>query len=264
MATTLVATNETVNIVAVDSASRPGYARVVQTSLEKRIELVLAKTGWSQRELSRRAGLGETHVGLILRAAKKNPTHSVELKTLQGIAAAAGVSLAWLSSGQGSPELDGDTPSPSSPEIRVEREDEHVPEDDEVPLESALFAVFAADRRGARKYTTADFDAARAAIRASHRKTHPDAALDAHATRLLDAARQLRAEGIPTDATNLLSRAAVGKTERAAEVTREVSDAYNAEIDAELLAKGLVPGAGRADLEAMRAAKKARKGTGVR
>lgn len=112
MATTLVATNETVNIAAVDSASRPGYARAVQTSLEKRIELVLAKTGWSQRELSRRAGLGETHVGLILRAAKKNPTHSVELKTLQGIAAAAGVSLAWLSSGEGGPELDGDSPGP--------------------------------------------------------------------------------------------------------------------------------------------------------
>lgn len=86
----------------------------MDSPLGQRIQWILKKTGWSQRELSRRAGLGETHVGLILRAASRNPEHSVELRTLQGIAAAAEVSLAWLSSGEGSPDHDDDARGPST------------------------------------------------------------------------------------------------------------------------------------------------------
>ena len=65
---------------------------------------MLGRTGWSQRELSRRAGIADTHVGTILRKLAIDPNYSVETKTLRKLAEAAGVSVSWLLTGEGEPE----------------------------------------------------------------------------------------------------------------------------------------------------------------
>lgn len=132
--------------------------------------------GWTAYAWAQQAHLSEATIANLVRRKARGARPS----TLSAMATSAGVEFDWLARGVGPSGL-GPAPSPPTPELRVERDEQHIPEDDEVPLETALFAVFAEDRRGAKRYTTADFDAARAAIRATHRKTHPNAALDAHA-----------------------------------------------------------------------------------
>lgn len=121
MTNEIVATNAKVNGGAIVSASHGGYSPPVAPPLVGRLELILKRTGWSQRELSRRAGLAESHVNLIIRAATKNPASAgaVELDTLKKIASAAGVSLAWLTSGTGAPDADDDSRGPSTVESEV-------------------------------------------------------------------------------------------------------------------------------------------------
>lgn len=105
MTTTLAMTNPLVKSLVrgpVDSDSHPCDARRVKT-LAARIRWVLTDKGWSGRELGRRAGLAESHVGRILRVLDENPDAGVETKTLVAIAKAAGVSDAWLLAGVGSP-----------------------------------------------------------------------------------------------------------------------------------------------------------------
>jgi transcriptional regulator with XRE-family HTH domain len=78
---------------------------VAVSTLADRIEWILKHRGITGRELSRRAGLGEVHVGQILSRARKNPDVSVEAKTLEAIARGGVVNLQWLSTGDGSPDL---------------------------------------------------------------------------------------------------------------------------------------------------------------
>lgn len=66
---------------------------------------------WDAKALSLAAHLGASHVGQISRGKLANP----QLETLQAIAAAAGVSVAWLASGKGSPDSDDPT-TPSASE----------------------------------------------------------------------------------------------------------------------------------------------------
>ena len=67
--------------------------------LRERIQWILTKNEWTQRELSRRAGLkSQSHVGLILKSG------SAKVEALSAIADAAGVPFAWLANGEGSPE----------------------------------------------------------------------------------------------------------------------------------------------------------------
>ncbi len=73
-----------------------------------RIRLVLAHRGYTQRELSRRAGLAESQLGVILLRLRDRP-FAVELETLARIAAGAEVSLAWLLTG--ADEVQADTPT---------------------------------------------------------------------------------------------------------------------------------------------------------
>lgn len=235
--------------------SLPGGGSLAGVKLSERLQWILDNRGISASALSLQAGQSRAYVRKLIEREPIRP----DFNALERIAEIGGVPPRWLTHGEGPMPEATAPPRPAAPELRVEREDIHVPADDEVPLETALFNVFTADRRGDRRYATADFDAARAAIRATHRKTHPDADLEAHAARLLDAARQLRAEGIPTDTGNLMHRAAVGKTERAAEVVREVSDAYNEEAAAALRAKGYEPDAGRARAEALLAARRTKR-----
>lgn len=61
-----------------------------------RIRLLLAEKGWSGRELSRRAGIAESHVGLLLRG-QQDP----KLMTMYRISVACGVRFEWLCLGTG-------------------------------------------------------------------------------------------------------------------------------------------------------------------
>lgn len=70
-------------------------------TLADRIRHVLEARRWSQRELARRASIAETHVNTLLRKLDRDPSASVESKTLQKIAQAAGVSMQWLLTGEG-------------------------------------------------------------------------------------------------------------------------------------------------------------------
>ena len=72
-----------------------------------RIREVLARTGWSQRELSRRSELSPAAIGWIL----SHPDRTTELDTIRKIAKGAGVSEAWLATGRGS----ADDEQPGSP-----------------------------------------------------------------------------------------------------------------------------------------------------
>lgn len=104
MHTTVLASTEVVKTWGDDSGTHPRDTQVV-TTLAERLALVLERTGWSQRELSRRAGLTEVHVGQVLRRAKaKGADAAVESSTLEAIAKAADVSYEWLATGTGAPE----------------------------------------------------------------------------------------------------------------------------------------------------------------
>lgn len=90
-----------------------GILPAVQT-LAQRIQWILTELRISQRELSRRAGLAEVHVGQILRRLENNHDAQVEVGTLNAIADAARVSRAWLISGSGTPS-DQPPPEPGEP-----------------------------------------------------------------------------------------------------------------------------------------------------
>jgi transcriptional regulator with XRE-family HTH domain len=78
-----------------------------------RIQSLLDEHGWTPYELSKRAGLSDSHVQLIL----KRGTKRLGRVTLEKIAAGAGVSARWLVDGEGSRE-------PSAPtEVRMVPED---------------------------------------------------------------------------------------------------------------------------------------------
>ena len=84
------------------------------TGLRERLVSLVERAGGSQRELSRRAGLTEVHVGQIIRRLEKDPVARIEQTTLDAIARGAGVSAAWLSHGVGTP--DSTDASPPAPE----------------------------------------------------------------------------------------------------------------------------------------------------
>lgn len=104
-----------VNIPGIDSASRPLYDPAVPSTVAQRIQQILIRTGWSQRELSRQSGLSPGAIGWIL----THPDRPTELDTLVKIAGAAKVSLAWLTSGSGTPDADDDARGPSVSESHV-------------------------------------------------------------------------------------------------------------------------------------------------
>lgn len=145
------------------------------------------------------------------------------------------------------------------PELHVEREPEHIPADDEVPLETAALRVMDRDR-----HTLRDLDAVRATIHAAPRKETLGADLGETALRLLEAARGLRLAGEAATPTAILWRAAVGRHQRDTDLVDELDAAEDAEVDAALRAKGLVPQQGRAQLEADRDAMVAREKKGRR
>ena len=73
---------------------------VALVSVKERVQEVLRRTGWSQRELARQAGLAGSHVSLIL----TNLGDNVRVDTLRAIAKAARVSESWMITGSGTPD----------------------------------------------------------------------------------------------------------------------------------------------------------------
>lgn len=74
------------------------------STLEERILWILAKRNWTQRELARRAGLSGGAIGVLMTRLRREPGKTIDTATAVGIAKAARVSLAWLTSGIGEPE----------------------------------------------------------------------------------------------------------------------------------------------------------------
>jgi hypothetical protein len=87
-----------------DAGKRLGHTCLVSTLLE-RLELVLKIRGIDQRELARRAELGnEKNVGVLFHRLRKDPARQIQHDTLVKIAKGARVSVNWLATGEGSPD----------------------------------------------------------------------------------------------------------------------------------------------------------------
>lgn len=71
--------------------------------LSDRLKAILEHHDWSGRELGRRAGIAPTYVSGLIKRFEADPDTSVETKTLEAIARAAGVSPEWLQHGRGEP-----------------------------------------------------------------------------------------------------------------------------------------------------------------
>lgn len=70
-------------------------------TVRDRVGWILKRTGWSQRELAKRASLAPSHISLIMTRLGED----VRPTTIKAIASAANVSEAWLLTGVGDPEI---------------------------------------------------------------------------------------------------------------------------------------------------------------
>lgn len=214
----------------------PAGGNLPGVSLGKRLEWILEHRDVSASALSLKAGQSRAYVRKLIDREPKRP----DFTALARIAQVAGVPERWLTHGEGGPGAE-------ATDLTFEREPEHIPADDEVPQETAVFRVYVNAPPG--RYTTADFDSARGAVRGVDRKALPDGDHDAHAAQLLDAARSLRQLGVPATVQNVMARALGARTEREA----SADQAFNAESDETARAHGVEPGQGAANLAAARA-----------
>lgn len=132
MSIQILASVEMVNFVPHAGGDFPSHTRHCQpVGLRERIEFILKREGVSQRELSRRSGLTEVHVGQILRRLAQDEEAPVETKTVSAIARGGKVSAAWLLSGRGSPddheEPEAQTPS-TAPEFVTRPQFQNLPD----------------------------------------------------------------------------------------------------------------------------------------
>lgn len=82
-----------------DSFVRHAVKTVGMSTLADRINAILRKNGWSQRELSKRSGLNDTGINTLLAQLKTDPL-AATLTTIRKIAEGAGVSFDWLLTGR--------------------------------------------------------------------------------------------------------------------------------------------------------------------
>lgn len=99
MTTTVSPLTKVVKIVSDDSCKLSCSAWAMGTLLDRLEEIAAAAGG--QRALSRKAGLDEKHVGVIVHRLRKKADSTVEHDTLIALARAAGVTLEWLAKGDG-------------------------------------------------------------------------------------------------------------------------------------------------------------------
>lgn len=91
-------------------------------TLADRIAHLVTKTGLSQREFSRRAGLSPTHLSTLLRRLADDPNGAVEAHTLEGIARVGGVQVSWLLPGAAAPPSVASPAPPPASDVRVSRD----------------------------------------------------------------------------------------------------------------------------------------------
>lgn len=168
------------------------------------------------RDLSRAAGLSDSHVSVILGRIKRNPAADIERDTLMALAVAGAVSMNWLATGEGKPDEfgDGAWAFGRGPDGRViQRRPKDLDAEGKVPeapKNEVEMAVFAAMHP--RKYRTSAFDAARAAarlmdearVRRGDAKARTPDMVEMEAHTLLTVAQELEDEGIETTPVNIL------------------------------------------------------------
>lgn len=251
MTATVSSDSEQCQVVSSAPASAWKHGRAIVedvTSLRERVDQVLptlsAKGIRSLREWCRVADVSESYLNRRMHSPGERP----DFKKFQRLADAAGVDAQWLAYGEEA--------GVAAPGLSVEREPEpHVPDDDELPPETALFRVMDPARYNAR-----DFDLARATIRQTHRYTVANTDLEEMARSYLEAARQIRAEGLEPTVQGVLARAFVGKTRHAEERAREVDARLNDDARELAVTEGVVPGAGETAARAKLAAVVKKKG----
>lgn len=172
-------------------------------NLRDRVRLVLERTGWSQRELARQAGLAGSHISLIMTRLGEN----VRPETLRAIAAAAKVSEAWLITGRGSPDdapEGGDVAQTTTPATAP------VPAAVESPLVHALGVAFDHTR-----HSVNDLRAVQDALSdGSFQWQRAEGDLVDAARAWLDAAASLRREGHRVTTVAILYRVTIGNAAR--------------------------------------------------
>lgn len=208
--------------------------------LRDRLQWILDHREISASALSVQAGQSRAYVRKLMEREPIRP----DFNALERIAEVAKVPALWLIRGEGEPGNSG-----VETRLRLERSEEHIPAEDETPLDAAFLVAMDPAR-----HTMRDLDAARAVGRGAPRREIPDGDLVATARQILDAARQLRLEGSEVTVTNVLWRVATGRHARGAEQLAELAAADDAETDASMRAKGFEPGQGREAAQARRAA----------
>jgi hypothetical protein len=176
-----------------DSGSRLGYPEGVET-LADRLEWFIEDRGISERELSRRSGLQEPHVGLIIKRIKKNPKATVEQPTLIALAKGMGASLEWLATGKGprppslkEGEVEAVGPAPEPPSIELhEKPDTHWTTEE---VEDWFLPVLQAAPPG--RYIGRHVTAAKMCLRDRQMKLDRDTDMVALAAGVLEAAKAL-------------------------------------------------------------------------
>lgn len=227
--------------------------------LAELLKKLRADRGWSQAHVAEQAQIAQTVLSRLERGAFRNPSSRV----LAGLANAYSIPISQLvfagMEDQGEP---AERPAAPRANFRFKTAvppdagsaDPRAPEEDETPLESALFAVM-----DSKKYRAPVFDAARRVIRETYRFTREDADLEAQARTYLDAAARLHREGKPLSTPAILAYVINGSLPGAAEVAKERAANLTEKADAELRAKGMEPGQG-ADRLAAAIAKRGAKG----
>lgn len=217
-----------------------------ENPLGERLYALRKTRGWSQMTLSERSGVAQTMVSKIEGGRAVRPS----AETVTKLAAALDVSPAQL--------LDSTSPLPRTPPTPRAVDplplDLHTPDEEETPLELALFAVL-----DPKAHRPAVFDAAREAVRQTFRLVHPSADLEELARRILDAAKRLDVEGEKMTPAAIMTRVATGSLPHTVEQAEAAAAAANAEADEKLRAKGMEPGAGRASFQAALKARAAKK-----
>jgi len=87
-------------------------------TLEERIRWVLAQQGWIQRDWGPAAGLSESYVGRLLNRLQEDSDASLNADAAAALAKAAGVTTDWLTTGEGKPVPEAETPLVRRPVYR--------------------------------------------------------------------------------------------------------------------------------------------------
>ena len=204
------------------------YHSAMQSLLE-RLEWVETARGLSALRWATRAGLSGRYLSTLKgRLRARGDAAGADHECMVALARAAGVSVAWLEDGTGSPE-DG-APAAEGAATHGDGAEAPAPTDDESAPEAALVQVL-----DPRRHTLADLDAARAALRAIDRNVRADAAPEDLARAWLEAAAALRRRGVVATPRAVTEQVAVGSLPRrtAPSVANEAGDAAARELGVE-------------------------------